>query len=130
MVFSHGRLVVNLCERNLWVTAGSNNSASLYGGRGGGPITQIGFGSNATPPASTDTALTDAYLQAIGAPSYPAAGEVTFPFTLASGNANGLQISEFGLLTAAGVLCARKSRSTPIIKSAAITLAGSWSIQF
>jgi hypothetical protein len=129
-VFRAGQLVEEVVEPNLWVDAGSSNSASLYGGGGAGAITSIGFGTNATAPTLLDTALTGAFVQALGAATFPAMGLVTWPFGLAAASANGLAISEFGLLTTAGVLCARKNRATPIYKSAAIVLAGSWSIQF
>jgi hypothetical protein len=130
-VFRYGRLIQSVCERNLWVAAGSNNTAQFYGGGGSpGPITTIGFGTNSAPPALTDNALTGSYLRAIGTVTFPSAGLVSFAFTLGSTEANGMAISEFGLLTASSTLCARKNRSTPIYKSAAVTLAGSWSIQF
>jgi hypothetical protein len=129
-VYRRGRLIERVCEPNLWVNAGSANSAYFYGGGSAGPVTQIGFGTNAAAPAVTDTALTGAYLTAVGAITYPSAGMVAFAFSLGSGVANGIAISEFGLLTAAGTLIARKNRTTPIYKSALVTLAGSWSIQF
>ena len=56
---------------------------------------------------------------------------VVFAFSLGTADANGLAIGEFGLLSAAGVLYARKVRAYQIInKDASMSLSGTWTIQF
>jgi hypothetical protein len=130
-IFRCGRLIESVCERNLWVVNGSQAVAQLVGGTvTGNSITQIGFGTNGSAPTVGNTALTGAYTKALGTVSYPASGQVSWVFTLGSTEANGLAILELGLLTAGGALAARKVRATPIYKSSAVTLAGSWTIQF
>jgi hypothetical protein len=51
-----------------------------------------------------------------------------FPFGCSTSQANGVAISEFGLLTAGGVLFARKTRPAPIYKTSAISFQGTWTI--
>lgn len=129
-VFRHGRLIESWEARNLIVNGSKALLASLLGGAvAGKSITKIGFGTNGTAPAAANTALTGAFVKAVDAPTY-AAGAVTFPFTLASGEANGVSIIEFGLLSADNTLFSRRVRATPIVKAADISFIGSWTIQF
>jgi hypothetical protein len=127
-------LIDQWTEFNLVVAGASTIWAALAGGAGGAqPVSMIGFGTNGTAASSTDTTLTSSYTKAVDSISFPAAGQVQFNFSLGSSEANGMNIAEFGLLTAAGVLMARKARATgsgPIAKTSSISFTGSWMLQF
>lgn len=90
----------------------------------------ISFGTNGTPPTVTDTAITNAFTKQIGVAYALPIGQATFEWRLTTGEANGLAIMEFGLLTADGNLFCRRTRTTPINKQNDISLEGSWTIQF
>lgn len=128
-VFERGRLVEHFDEQNLIVGGMSVVMASLLGG-GAGAVTKIGFGTSGAAPSVGNTVLTGAYVKAIGAASYPFSGKVSFAFDLGGGEANGLAILEFGLLTASSILVARRVRPLPLNKTVALSLTGAWTIQF
>lgn len=132
-VYRLGRLDLEVREDNLIVAASADIMARLLGGDAdGNSVTQIGFGRSLRPAESTDTALTDEnpYIKPIAAASYQPGGSVRFEFELASEEANGMQISEFGLLTGSGRLWSRRVRQSPIGKDADITLVGAWQVLF
>jgi len=118
-------------EPNLVVIGARAVLAGLLGGQTT-PVNRIGFGAGTAPAAFGNTALTTPFLKPVDSVSYPpTAGIVTFGFSLASTEANGLAIGEFGLLTQAGTLFARKARlSSPIPKDSTLSLAGTWSVSF
>ena len=75
----------------------------------GQSVTQIGFGTGAVVPVFANTSLTaGAFVKALDGHSYPATNQVQFAFSLLTTEANGIAISEFGLLTAGSALYARK----------------------
>jgi hypothetical protein len=92
-------------------------------------ITTIGFGTNNTAPAAGDTALTGSFTKAIGAASYPTATSVQFAWTLATTEANGITIYEFGLICANSKLFSRLTRGG-IAKTNAISLVGTWTLSY
>lgn len=94
-------------------------------------ITHVGFGTDPTPPASTDTALSsDAVTVAVSSVVFSNTDPrtVTFEFSLPIDAGNGLVIRETGLLTADGTLVARKTRE-PLLKTPDMRLGESWDIQ-
>jgi hypothetical protein len=118
-------------DANIIVNMSKGVHAQLLGGDvTGQSVTQIGFGSGANAPDPGNTTLTGAYLKALDGHSYPQVNQVQFAFSLGSAEANGLQLMEFGLLTAGGTLYARRVRSSPISKDTTVSLTGSWTIQF
>ena len=126
-----GVLIEDVCEENLVVVGSQYALAQLLGGSGAGnSINQISFGTNAAAPAFSNTAITNAFTKSIDSVSYPAGNQVQFSFSLASTQANGLAISEFGLITASGALFARRVRSSPLNMAADITVSGTWVISF
>jgi hypothetical protein len=130
--YRRGVLIDQLIDRNLVVDGIKEVLAQLLGeGVAGKVVTRIGFGSNGTPPVVGDNALTTQYVRDISAVSYPVAGQVQFDWQLDSGEANGLAIREWGLITDDGaLLVARKARASAILKEADVTLEGSWIIVF
>ena len=130
-VFRRGELIEVFEEKNLIVVGSQSAHAHLLGGDvTGQSVTQIGFGTNAVAPVFGNTALTSAYTKALDGHSYPATNQVQFAFSLGTAEANGVAISEFGLLTAGGALYSRKTRTAPLNKDTDITLAGTWTISF
>lgn len=130
-IYRGGKLIEVMDEKNLIVVGSQQTHAHLLGGDvTNRSVSQIGFGTNGTAPAFSDSALTTPYLKGVDSVSYPATNQVQFDFSLASGEANGLAIFEFGLLTTAGVLYARKVRSAVLNKGTDISLTGSWTINF
>ena len=130
-VFKDGDLVEVFEEKNLIVDLSKQIHAKLLGGSvSGQSVTQIGFGTNDTAPASGNTALTGAYTKAVDTVTYPASNQVQFSFSLGSGENNGMAILEFGLVTGGGTLYARKVRASALNKASDIALSGSWTISF
>lgn len=129
----NGVIVPELCidEPNLIVNGSKTCHSRLIGGTTANMIvTKIGFGTSATAANVADTALTGLFAKALDAVTFPASNSVKFDFSLASGENNGVAISEFGLLTANNTLYSRKTRSTPLNKDTDISFTGSWTITF
>lgn len=89
----------------------------------------IGFGTGTTIPNPNNTTLTDFYKKDILAFSYPEPGRVKFTWRLGYGEANGKDISEFGLMCQDNSLFARKVRGA-IKKEEDLALEGEWTIIF
>lgn len=118
-------------EKNLIVVGSKQTHARLLGGDvTNRSVTQISYGDSLTAPAAGNTAITNPFTKAIDNVTYPATNQVRFSFSLASGEANGKAIGEFGLLTAGGVLYARKTRSAALNKESDISVSGTWTITF
>lgn len=125
-----GELIQVIDEKNLIVNGAKNQLARLVGGSvTNRHITQIGFGIGATAAAPTNTALTSAYTKGVTSVEYPATGQVRFNWSLSTAEANGLAITEFGLVCADGTLFSRKVRA-PIQKESDLSLSGAWTIIF
>lgn len=130
-VFRRGQLVETISERNLIVDNSKQIHAKLLGGSvSGQSVTTIGFGTSGTAPAAGNTSLTGAFTKAIDTVTYPATNQVSFNFSLASGENNGMAILEFGLITSGAALYARKIRASALNKASDISLSGSWVITF
>lgn len=129
-IFRKGELIEEV-GYNLVVDLSKQQLARLIGGDvTNRSLTKIGFGTSGTAPAAGNTSLTDAYVKALGAVTYPATNSVQFAFTLGTSEANGKSIQEFGLFTADDVLFARKTRAGAIVKDSDLSLSGTWRINF
>jgi hypothetical protein len=118
-------------EPNLIVTASTTIHANLLGGNvTNNSVTQISYGTNGTAPVVGNTTITAPFTKALDGVTYPAANQVAFAFSLATTEDNGVAIMEFGLLTAAGTLYARKVRALALNKASDLSLSGSWVISF
>lgn len=130
-VFRRGHLIEVIDEANLVVGGASQANAQLVGGAvTGNSITQIAYGTNGTAPVTGNTAITAPYAKSVDGVSYPAANQAAFAFSLGSGEANGMGIYEFGLLTTAGVLYARKVRTVVLNKASDLSFTGTWTLSF
>lgn len=131
-VFQDGKLIERICESNLIVDGSKTLHAHLLGGdTANRSVTKFAVGTSGTAPVGTNTALTGSFSKALDStPDYPLSNQVRFTFSLASGEANGKAIMEFGLLTPVDVLYARKVRAVALNKEADITVSGTWTISF
>lgn len=129
-VYRHGQLIDAWRDENLIVNNARDMLARLIAGDGAGEaVAKIGFGSGSSPASPNDTALTGAYTRSLTGHDYPEPGQVRFKFSLATSEANGIGIREFGLITADGNLFSRKVRGL-IEKNDDISFEGSWTIIF
>ena len=131
-IFRHGELIEQMDGQNLVVVGYRQILAKLMGGAttADWAITQIGVGTSAVAPVLGNTTLTGAFLKDVDTITYPSAQKVSFNFSLGTGDANGINISEFGLLSGNGTLFARKVRGAPLVKDSSISLTGYWVITF
>ena len=130
-VWRFGKCIEHFDEPNLIVNNSKSMLASLLGGATtNNSVSQIGYGTNSTTPALTNTALSGAFLKNLDSITYPAFGQVQFNFSLATTEANGLSIIEFGLLTPSNTLFSRRVRATAIVKDSTISFTGNWTVQF
>jgi hypothetical protein len=130
-IYRRGELIEHFVDDNLIVDQGRTNITRLLGGDGANlQIAQIGFGISNAVAVPGNTALTGSYVKAIDSHSYPSATSVLFNFSLAVGEANGMAIYEFGLLTASGLLHARKVRGGPLMKASDLSLTGTWQLLY
>jgi hypothetical protein len=129
-VYKNGQPVEEYKDENMIMNIAKEALAKLIGGDGSGKtITKIGFGINGSGPTPADTALTNAYIKNITSKTYPQVNQVKFTWSLATSEANGKSIREFGLICSDNTLFARKTRGA-IEKSNDISLEGSWTIIF
>jgi hypothetical protein len=96
----------------------------------GKKINRIAFGTNGNIPVPGDTSITSPFTKSFDCISYPAGNQVEFAWSLATIEANGKAISEFGLLCVDGTLFSRKNRGKPINKDSDIAIDGQWVIIF
>ena len=129
-VFRHGAVIEDVRDDNLVVAGARAVNASLVGGAPGFAITRFGIGTSLLAAVPGNTLLTGAYTNALSAVTYPTAGQVQFTFGLGPTEANGMAIGEIGLLTAGGILYARKVRAGALTKTSAVSLAGTWTLVF
>ncbi|GAB4212682.1 MAG: hypothetical protein OHK0012_07400 [Synechococcales cyanobacterium] len=126
-VWRQGWLLEDSCQPNLITDAGLTALPLGWAGDGDGVVTQIGFGSSPVAPTPEDADLLTPFVKPLtGYGSNP--GAVVLLWDLLPEEANGLAIAEFGLFTEAEVLVARRIRASPLIKTSALYLQGSWTL--
>jgi hypothetical protein len=130
-VMKNGVEVEKVEETNLIVNGARIQMAHLIAGDvTERSIDRIAVGTNGTAPTVGDTAITEPFVKAVEGFEYPANGQVQINWKLLVTEANGMAISEFGLLTADGTLFARRIRENPIYKESDISIEGEWIIIF
>jgi len=130
-VLRSGLLVEEYEESNLVVNGARLQMSHLVSGEFTmRHIAKIAFGTNGKIPELTDSVITNQFAKPISSYSFPEDGRVQFNWELLVTENNGMAILEFGLLTADGMLFARKSRENPIHKQTDISLEGQWTIIF
>ncbi len=128
-ISNKGKVIETFTESNLVVNSGLTLMSHLIAGDVT-PVTKIGFGTSGQAAVNTDTSLTNPVIKDISSSNYPQPGHVQFNWTLDESEANGMNIFEFGLFTAGNTLFSRKVREQAIVKTADMSLAGSWTVIF
>jgi hypothetical protein len=130
-IYQADNLIENYEDSNLIVNGAKYQTARLVAGQGQERhIAKIAFGTNGKEPEPKNIIITNQFVKNINAFNYPDDGRVQFDWNLLISENNGMSIFEFGLLTADGMLFARKSRVNPIFKASDISLEGQWTIIF
>lgn len=129
-VFRNGELIHEDVEKNQIVNLARTSLTKLIAGDGSGfQLTKIGFGTNGTAASATDTALTGAFVKALGSHSYLSFNIVQFNWTLENDEANGMAIQEMGLISSNDTLFARRTRAA-VNKTSDLRIEGNWKIFF
>lgn len=123
-----GDEVWNDTGRNLIVASGYAAAAAALAGVPGAKIASVAVGTNGEAPAAADTTIKNAVILPVQSVEYPASGTVRFNFTIGYDDAPGMNIREFGLITADGRLFSRKVREI-LEKSQYLTISGMWEIK-
>lgn len=121
-------IIQEYSDLNLIVTQSKLILSTLLGGDGL-PVSQIGLGTGTAAADIGDTALTTPEYYPFVSVDYPETSVVRFNWYVAYDELVGMEISEFGLLTADDQLFSRRVYA-PIPKSADMAFEGSWSIRF
>lgn len=93
------------------------------------PIVKGSIGTSATLPAATDTAITGAFYKSISNITYPSNPEVKFEYVIGPGDANGMNIVEYGLHNSANDLYCRTTKPV-IAKNPSFSLVCEWTVKF
>jgi hypothetical protein len=130
-IYQRGALIENYEDHNLIVDGARTAMARLVAGNGTGKsINRIAFGINGSMPVPSNTSIVSPFTKSFDRISFPASNQVEFDWSLATTEANGKAISEFGLLCADDTLFSRKNREKPINKDSDIAIEGQWIIIF
>ena len=143
-----GNIVDYFEDANMIMTEAKNTLARLVGGDvTGKSVTKIALGNDASVPSPDNTSIggivsdslstglntvggvSVAYLKSLTSHTYPSSGRVSFNWALDYGEANGLEIKEFGLVCSDLSMFARKTRGT-ITKGSDLSITGVWTIIF
>lgn len=127
----HGRVIEIDDDNNLVMDGPRADIASNLAGAPVSirPITRIAVGTNGTPPAGQDNAITNPFSKPLLSVSRPTPMIVVCTFQILTGDANGLAIREFGLLLSDGRLYARRTRNGKVIeKDSDIEIDGEWTL--
>lgn len=131
-IYKNGVEIEHFTECNLIVNTARTAMAHLVGDADPDKqITWFGVGTDSNGPDLTDVSLINPFTKPIDSHEYPEddAYSVRFNFSLSTEEANGMAITEFGLLCSDGSLFARKVRKV-ISKESDISLTGTWTILF
>jgi hypothetical protein len=128
-VYRRGVLAEEWEERNLVVNSGRALVTRLITGGGNGVyINRIAFGTSGNIPVPPDGEITAPFIKAIDGVSYPAFNQALIDWSLATTEANGMEIREFGLVCTDGALFARRTRQKVLYKESDIAIEGQWII--
>ena len=130
-IYKSGRFLWEETDHNLVVDAARSQLARLVSGDSAGRrIHRIAFGTSGNQAQVGDTEITEPFIKEVDSVDYPSGTQVKFNWTVATGEANGKAIMEFGLLCEDGTLFARYVRQTPLNKDSDFSLEGDWTIEF
>ena len=124
---STGRIVHAIRGENLIVNGGVNAMPNAYRA----VITHVVAGTSVVGPSPADILpLQDQIMVPVAGSELPAPNQVRWSFIIDGATGNGLTLTEFGLVTADGVLAARKVFITGFPKHAEIEIHGKWTWTF
>ncbi len=130
-VFKNGKLINKYSDHNMIVNLAKESLSKLVAGEGSNKqITKIALGTDGSIPTPSDEIIKNPYVKNIDGFSYPTSGQVKFNWSIASSEANGMSILEFGLMSEDGTLFARKIRNEALAKENDISIEGEWTIVF
>lgn len=124
----HGIELWRRSNHNMIVAGGHRAIAEALAGIEGARIRSIAVGDNGTAPTEADTEITNAVTVEVQSVEFPNPATVRFNFSIGYDVANGMDIREFGLITADGRLFSRKVREA-IEKTEHMTITGQWDIE-
>jgi hypothetical protein len=127
-VFENGLLVNEYVDKNLFLDKGLEYISKLLSFETTDEIVSIIFGEDGTAPAPDDASITLGFRKNIASKVSSSAGVVDIEWELDTTEGNGLEIAEFGLMTDANDLIARKTGVT-ISKSSSVSLTGTWTLE-
>ena len=128
-VYRRGVPIEHVEEKNLVVNGGRRRLAELISGHSSDFVTQIGFGTGTREPELTDVILDD--LQTIDITDSVVDGtSVTFNWYLDQTHCNGMNISEFALFAADGLMLTHQQRGRIIGKEQDVTVKGQYILTF
>lgn len=128
-VYKRGHLVAIYADHNLVVNTGRKRFAELIAGKSSNCIAKIGVGTGTSTEQLSDTSLRDQQLFDITSSSIDGSDAV-FNWTITTEQANGLDISEFGLFTRDDVMVTHRVRTRAIGKDRDIELTGEYRLSF
>jgi hypothetical protein len=123
----NNKLLRTLSGHNLIVMMGYHTVAKALSGVSNSHIAKIAIGTNGNPKRESDLKITNPLLFNINRIEYPKPGIVRFHFNIGYQDAVGMNIREFGLITAGNKLFSRKTREV-IEKTEDFRIMGYWDI--
>jgi hypothetical protein len=128
-IFKNNVKIGGFEDSNLVTLSGKQLIAFLMTGEPGeNVITKVGIGDGTSYPVTTDVGLSNIFIKAVAGHTLLEQSVVQWHFTIDDEEANGMNISEFGLFSQDERLFARKIRVPSIPKDDSIRLAGYWTI--
>jgi len=126
-IYRNGKLAEEVVLENLITNRGLDHYAKCQAGDAGAkPVAKVAVGEGTGAPQKTDTALTNPFAKAVDGVTFPATGQAAYAFTIATDEANGLSIQEFGLVDdTETVLHARRLKAIGI-KDSSMSIEGTW----
>lgn len=124
----NGEEIFRSKEKNLIVASGYTAAAEALAGVAGAKIVNVAIGTNGKEPTPEDTNIKNAIIIPLQSVTYLTPATVRFNFTIGYDAANGVNIREFGLMTADGRLFSRRVREV-LEKSQYLTISGMWEIR-
>ena len=124
-------LINSFEEKNLVVNGGRYQLCRLLGNKSNTVyIGYIGFGEGSDVPDVSNDSMINSYVKAIDSYTHTTPNEAKFHWTLDQDQANGRNITEYGLYTFNYTMFARKILLPVIPKTDDIIFRGTWKIVF
>lgn len=131
VIYRHGKPIEGVKAENLVVDGGRNMLAKLISGAPDAePVKYIGFGTGTKFEEPEDSTLENLLLIEFDNVYIHDGANVVFEWTLGTDRGNGMDITEFGLFTASGVMITHQVRGKIIAKDDDMMLKGRYYLHF